>query len=219
VSKFRLTALENQQSRLQFGEHVPLVTGRNVFGGGREGRPQVGATYSQTAVGTMISAVARVEDGGAVLAELKFERSSVAPRPAEAAEADPAAPQGTTTVSVQTSIRLNPGEPLLVGGRQTGGKEASQTWIVLTASVAAGGAKPAVAEPKPAAAAAIDEQFKILSIVNASAPELAAVLSQIFQREPVRIAVDVRTNSLLLRGSPDTLEIMRNVVLRLDIEE
>ena len=217
-SKFRLTALENQRSQLQFGGHVPLVSGRNFAGGGRGGFGQGGATYTQISVGTLISAVARVEESGTVVAELKFERSSVAPRPAEAAEADAdaGAPQSTATVSVQTTVRVKPGEPLLVGGRQTGGKEAGQTWLVLTASVAAA-PKPEVVEPKPAAAAKepIDE-LKIVQLKHAAAAALANVLHDTFAREPIRIAVDERTNSLLLRGTPARLEVVLALIARLD---
>ncbi len=224
LAKFRLTALENQQAMLQFGERVPLVTGRSGgFGGGRGGDfAQGGAVYSQASIGTMITAVARVDGSGDVIADVKFERSSVAPRPADPAEANAAAPQGTNTVSVQTSVRVKPGEPLLVGGRQTGGKDTAQTWIVLTASVAAGPEKKAAAVDSSEVTGIVasvddsDDKIKIMQVVNASAPALAKVLSEIFSQQPVRIAVDARTNSLLVRGPAADLEIMRAVVLHLD---
>jgi type II secretory pathway component GspD/PulD (secretin) len=196
---------------LQFGERVPVVTGRNRGGFGGAGGDS--AIYTQASVGTMITAVARI-DGGDVIADIKFERSSVAGRPAEAADAN-AAPQGTNTVSVQTTVRAKTGEPLLVGGRQTGGKEAGQTWLVLTASVAA--ARPeAVPEPKPAAAKGPVDELKIVQLKHAAAAALANVLHDTFAREPIRIAVDERTNSLLLRGSPERLEAVLALVARLD---
>ena len=134
---------------------------------------------------------------------------------AEGDAANAAAPQGTNTVSIQSTVRAKPGEPLLVGGRQTGGKESGQTWLVLTASVAAT-PQPAVVEPKPAAAKGPVDQLKIVQLKHAAAAALANVLHDTFAREPIRIAVDERTNSLLLRGSPERLEAVLALVARLD---
>ncbi|HZN35601.1 MAG TPA: hypothetical protein VFB80_17350, partial [Pirellulaceae bacterium] len=52
-SRYRLTALENQQSSLQFGELASLISGRQQgFRGAEGGVP----TFNQMSVGTMISA-------------------------------------------------------------------------------------------------------------------------------------------------------------------
>ncbi|HZN35690.1 MAG TPA: secretin N-terminal domain-containing protein, partial [Pirellulaceae bacterium] len=164
--------------------------------------------------GTMISAVSRVEADGSIVSDLKFERSLVTPR-RQPEGGDPAAitPQGTASVNVRTTVRARPGEPVLVGGRQHGsGKDAAQTWLVLTASVAP---RAAGEKPKAAAAAGPEEELKIVQLKNASAPALATVLASVFQRE-FRIAVDERTNSLLLRGSPERLVIAVALIARLD---
>lgn len=208
-ARFRLTALEDQQASVQFGERVPLQSGR-VFRGG--GDAQNSYTYVQ--VGTLVSAVSRVESDGAVVTQLKLERSGVAPqKPGEAADPNAFTPQVTVTLNVQTTVRVKPGEPLVVSGRQLSSvKEAAQTWVVLTASASA-----APAGDKKAAANASDEpQLKIVQLRHAAAPALANVLGGVFAKERVNIAVDERTNSLLLRGSTTALEAMLAVISRLD---
>lgn len=216
-SRFRLTGLENQETSIQFGEHVPIVAGRTIRGGGggpggAGGFPGV-ASFTQVAVGTMVETVSRVESAEAVVISLKLQRSSVTPAPPAAEPADPnTPPQGTMTLNIQATVRAKPGEPLLVTGRQlSSGKETTQTWVVVTASVGAGAA------PEKKAAAVLDgDQLKIVQLKHAAAPALANVLVGVFQREPLRIAVDERTNSLLLRGSPASLEIVLALITRLD---
>jgi hypothetical protein len=227
LARYRLTGLENQQASVQFGELASLATGRTFarggggeFGGARAGAGGFGGqtTFNQISVGTHVTTVSRVESADSIVTDLKIQRSSVVPHPAaEAADPNAFVPQGTVTFNLQATVRAKPGEPLLVSGRQLrSGKEAAQTWVVLTASIAAG----APAEKRAGVGGgADDETLQVLQLVNGSASAMSNVLTGILPRNAVRIAVDERTNSLVLRGPPDQLEIARALTIRLDVEK
>jgi type II secretory pathway component GspD/PulD (secretin) len=167
-------------------------------------------------VGTTINAVARVESAEAIVVDLKVQRSNVTPKPpADPANPDAFTPQGTATLSIETTVRSKPGEPMLVTGRQLqSGKEGTQTWVVLTSQIASA----APAEKKTGAAGEAEERFKVFQLVNGSAPAMANVLSSVLQREGVRIAVDERTNTLVMRGEPLQLDIAQALIQRLDVQ-
>lgn len=220
LARYRLSSLENQQASIQFGELAPIVSARNMTGGGRGGPGGFGGvsnSYTQVSVGTQVATVSRVESADAIVTDLKIQRSSVTPAAQPAADAaDPNAftPQGTVTLNIQTTVRTRPGEPTLLIGRQLkSGKETTQTWVVLTASVAAA----APAEKRTGALQEAEERLKVFQVVNGSAPAMANVLMSVLQREGVRIAVDERTNTLVMRGDPGQLEIARALISRLDV--
>src|SRR5262245_47336050 len=95
LSRYRMSGLENQLLWLNFGERVPVVSARNLrpggargrggdFGGGDFGRGEgaggfVQASYTQVPVGTVLTAISRVESDSTVVTELKIERSGVTP--------------------------------------------------------------------------------------------------------------------------------------------
>ena len=226
--RLKLTALENMQSMVQFGEQAALVSGRSQRGGERAGFGpgglQSAAVYRTADVGTIVQATARVEADGGLVVQLNVERSRVAAAPAEGegAAANPDVPQGTTRVSFQSTVRAKSGEPVIVGGRQyASGKEATQTWIVLTASVAAGGAPgaaPAAAAPanKAAQAAPPGQEIKVFQLKHASAADLAGVLADVFGPHQIRFTADARTNSLLVLGPSERIALAEPLVIRLD---
>lgn len=221
LARFRLTGLENEEASLQFGEMTPIVSGRTIRGGGGPGGGFPGggniANYTQVSVGTHLTTISRVESADAVVTNLKIQRSSVSPP--QAADDPNAPPQGTVTLTIQSTVRTKPGEPLLVTGRQVkGGKEAAQTWVVLTSHVAAApaAAAPAAAANKQTAAPVNDETLKILQLFHASAPAMANILNDVLNREQIIVAVDQRTNALVLRGEPGALEVARALIMRLD---
>jgi len=226
-SRFRLSSLENQKASIQFGEQAPMVTGRNIGGGGRGG-PGGGfpssTSYSTVSVGTLVNTVARVESADAIVVDLKIQQSSLTPqKPADPADPNAFTPQTIVTFNIDTTVRSKPGEPLLLTGRQLqSGKEATQTWVVLTSHIAAAPAQKAAApaEKKTGAVAPeAEETIKVFQLVNGSAPAMANVLTGILPREGVRIAVDERTNTLLMRGDPGNLEVARALISRLDMQK
>ena len=135
----------------------------------------------------------------------------VAPRPCERPGV-PLMRSVTATKAVQarlnTTTRVASGKPTIVCSQQAGvGKDAVHTYIVLTASVPEGG---------KAAAAAIDNKLNFFALTNARASDTSKVLKEALTSLPFTIAADERSNSLIVSGPPDVLEIIRNLVARLD---
>jgi len=156
ASRFRLTCSENQRAMVQFSELMPRATGRTIaargFGGADGAGPRGVTQYTDISLGTMLSASAHVEDNGRIAIDLKVSRSRLVPQKAEGAAADATdfTPSSVATLTVESSLTAKPGEPTLVGGRQTtGGKEATQTWVVLTVSLATDAGAPAGKAARP----------------------------------------------------------------------
>jgi hypothetical protein len=142
LARVQLASLENQQAHVQFGERTSRVIGRTMTGGrgfapGGAPGPQSTPIYNDINLGTVVQVTARVEDDGSVVTQLMVERSGIAGG-ADAAAFDPNSndpPKTIQTLTTQTTVRLKPGEPQVVSGRQVSmGKEANKTWIVVTAN-------------------------------------------------------------------------------------
>jgi type II secretory pathway component GspD/PulD (secretin) len=222
VNRFRLTTAENQRATVQFSELTPRATGRTVAGGfrgdGAAGAgPRSSTNYTDISVGTMLSAVARVEDDGQLAIELKVTRSRLVPQKAEAADAaGEFTPTSIATLTVESSLKAKLGEPTLVGGRQTtGGKDAAQTWVVLTANIS--GAAAGGTSGKPAAGGAAANQIKIYKLKYAVADQLALVLKHALSDAPLSITSDAQTNSLLVRGPTERIVVVETLLQQLDV--
>jgi len=222
VARFRLTALENSKAMMQFGEMVPRATGRTAvpnFGRGGEGGGQrTMAQYSDMQTGTMLQAVARLENDGTVAVELKLTRSRIVPQKAEGG-GEPAGdftPSSVATLTVESSVNAKPGEPLLVGGRHmTTGKDATQTWVVLTANIS--GVAASGTSGKAAAAGAAASEIKIYKLKYAVAEQLAGVLKQALAGAPLSITADPQINALLVRGPTERLAVVETLLQQLDV--
>jgi type II secretory pathway component GspD/PulD (secretin) len=165
--------------------------------------------FSNQNHGTTVQATGRVEQDGTIVLELQAERSRlIANRPAgEEGAAASVAANKTVQIRVNTTTRLASGKPTIVGSQATGvGKDAIHTYIVLTASAAEGGK----------AAAASDAKLNFFTLANARAGDISKVLREALTSMPFTIAADERSNSLIVSGPPDVLEIIRNLVARLD---
>ncbi len=214
AARIGISLLENAPGVVNFSESVPVATGRQDFGGGFGGGGGRGQSTSYTMQnhGTSVQATARVEPDGTIVLELQAERSRlVANRPAgeEAGAANIAATK-TTQARISTTTRLASGKPAIVGSQQTGvGKDVMHTYFVLTATVPEGG---------KAAAATDNTQIKMLTLANARAVELGKTVKEVLTSLPFKLSADERTNSLIVTGPPDVLEIIRNLVARLDVQ-
>lgn len=216
----RLSVLENQSARLQFGETVPRATGRTV-------RPEVGfrggtlASYSDVQVGTLVQAIARSEDDGSIVADLKIERSGLAAsgRNAAVGGADnpEQPPQNVGQLSLATTVRLKAGEPAIVGGRDlASGGETAQTWIVATAQLAGDKAAAGANDRAAAPSAGPVNEVRVFALKHASAADLTGVLVNVFAGQPLRIAAEPRTNSILVVGPAAHLQTAQALLTRLD---
>jgi hypothetical protein len=61
-----------------------------------------------------------------------------------------------------------------------------------------------------------ERELRVFHLKYAEAEETAAVLSRIFGKDDARIAVDRRTNSILVEASPDTLRRIEAILSTLD---
>jgi type II secretory pathway component GspD/PulD (secretin) len=212
LSRFRISALENNPSVVQFGERVPIVTGRVAFPGRGEGaRSFAQESVSQEQIGTMINVTARIDVDESILLELKAEQSRLTPSPAKPAGEDAAAAsvprQGTETITTQTTVRVPPGKTVVAGSKTTKTEQGTvQTWILVSASAEA-------ARPKPADEAAV---LKVFALAHAKAEDLAEVIQRVFRGDDVRIGVDARTNSLIIQGDDENLDVIHALIQRLD---
>jgi hypothetical protein len=138
VLRFHLSALEEQQAFVQTGALTPRITGQSFVGGRGFGGAAGGQSMpiiTDINLGTIAQVVARVEDDGSIVAQINFERSTM-PR---VTQADIAAGHELASVErilCQTTTRLKPGVPTIVGGRQSqGSDEATRAVIVVTATL------------------------------------------------------------------------------------
>jgi type II secretory pathway component GspD/PulD (secretin) len=272
LSRVRLSALENQQAVVQFGEQVPIVTGRTFSGASqgtareltrnfdpaqmlrsldvnknnmlepnelsnrssffiRSAAERAGLDMNEPlpidklttalqqargdargasqevvtlkSVGTLVSVTARVDQDESILMELNVEQS----RPPAAAntEGDGAArsePQ-TATITSQTTLRVPQGKTVVAGSKQT---KTVQTWILVSAQADA--KRPA--EEDNAAL------LKIFTLVHAQPQNVAELIRTIFRGEEVRVGIDDRTNSLVVHGDAEKLDVVYRLIIRLD---
>lgn len=109
VRKVRLTSLENNLAQVQLGEQRPVVSGQSF---GRSGiRTNM---YQQEQFGTIVTMTARIGDDDRIVAELTFEMSRLEVSMETTESADAAVPPAKQTVTLQTTISLPVGEPVLI---------------------------------------------------------------------------------------------------------
>jgi type II secretory pathway component GspD/PulD (secretin) len=204
-ARIRLTTLEQQEAQVHFGERVPVPIGRVFRGGDRAAE----TTYNTENTGTLLQATTRVEQDGSIIAQVTVDQTRLAPsKPTPRDEPAPGIElRRTEQISTRTTVRLTSGKPVIIGSRDasTGG-EGAQTYLVLTATLP---------EPK-AAAAAPAVQLKVVPLTNARASEVARIVTEALPREPFKVGVDERTNSLLVTGEAAALETVLALVALLD---
>jgi len=131
ANRLRLTTLEEQPAFVQFGALMARVIGRTNTG------LTVMPIYNDINVGAIVQVTARVAEDGSIVAQLFVEQSF--PAGGEEGPFDPQAnlpPKAIERQFAQSTIRLRPGEPQIVGGRQAAvGQDSSQTWIVVTGQI------------------------------------------------------------------------------------
>jgi len=219
LTRIRLTTLDQQVAMVHFGERVPRVTSRTRTGAraGREDGPGFPAGAFSSAftlenVGALVNAVPRVDVDGAVLVELQIEKSRVAAAAAAPSDSGPTGdfvPPRVVTISTNSTVRIPPGQATIVGGAQSAGADgASRVIIVVQARVSA---------PPPQVAAA-ERSLKVFSLAHASAPEVADVLRGVFGDGRMRIAIDQRTNALIVQAGNEELSAVEALVQRLDVD-
>jgi type II secretory pathway component HofQ len=217
VTRLRLVAVENDRASVQTGERAPVVVGRVARGGGGPFGEGGQNMTTMVNVGATVEAIPRVLDDGSIAVNLTVEKSWLEPAPAaaDAADSPPAlspqssSAQRTGTLNSKTTVRVQPGEPTLVLSlASSSGTDKSQTWIVLTASAAG--------PPAKAAAAAAPESLKVFRLRFTQAVDAAKIVSAVFDKGPLKVVPDVRTNSLLISGPAEQQAIVEALLRQID---
>jgi type II secretory pathway component GspD/PulD (secretin) len=225
--RIKLSVVENTPGMVQFGETVGVATGRQNVGGfgdrGGFGGDRGGTTvFSRQSLGVVVTVTARAENDATVVAEVSAERSRLAPR--KAADADDAAaasePQKILTTTSRTTIRAASGEPVILGGQQTSGDQAAQTYIVLTATApepkAAAAAAPAGLQERPRASVGPAGVIKVFALSNSRAADVVRAIGPILEGQPIALTSDERTNSIIVQGRQKELETAAALIQQLD---
>ncbi len=144
INRLQLTTLEEQPAYVQFGALTSRVTGRATTG------LTVVPIYNSINLGTIAQVTGRVVDDGSIVAQVMVERSGLAGGNEEPFDPNVLTPpKDVDRLTTNSTVRLKPGEPLLIGGRQaTLGRDSFKTWIVLTGHV--GSEIPSRKQPPPA---------------------------------------------------------------------
>lgn len=218
LTRLRFAAIEQESAKFQFGETLPTVSSRTssrdrgTTGGFPGGGSPFGdrfsgqsVSFSRTQVGTNIGAVARVVDGG-ILAQLEIEQTRQDP---QSAGDDPAPPK-SATLSFKSGIRIPAGETVMLAGLQErAANDTRRTVVLVSASLPDGAAK----------GARVDGELKIFALKQIRADGLRDVLMQLFPDTPLTLAADERSNTLVVRGTHEQLEVIEALALRLDQEK
>jgi hypothetical protein len=218
ISRMRFSTLEEQEVQFQFGETTSVVTGRTFgFGGSRGGPagqpggggPQSVASYQQEQTGTMVRTTARVVDAG-VVAEFSLEQSRF-DRSRPAAEDPPMTPPEKAVTHVKTTVLIPRNESVLLGGfERTGNGVAHRTVVLVTANVTG----------PPVAAAAIrngkPRELRVFALKHADCGAMQSLLGELLAQRELTVAVDPRTNTVLVQADSDTMSVVEAILLRLD---
>jgi len=121
--RLRLTTLENVPAFVQASERAPRIVGRTNTG------LTVTPIYNDVNVGTIVQATSRLDEDGSALVQLYIQRSGILKN--SDISADPLDPKGIALMTTQTTIRIQPGKPLLISTGPSTMMGGSQTWIVL----------------------------------------------------------------------------------------
>src|SRR5207244_3167201 len=114
INRLQLTSLEEQPAYVQFGALTARAIGRATTG------LTVVPIYNDINLGTIAQVTGRVMDDGSIVAQVMVERSALSgggEGPFDPNDLTP--PKGVDRLTTNSTLRLKPGEPLLIAGRQT----------------------------------------------------------------------------------------------------
>jgi type II secretory pathway component GspD/PulD (secretin) len=219
-TRAHLTTLDGSKAMIQIGEQTAVATGQQFTGRrGEGGGPAFNTSYSMQQTGTMFQVRPRVEADGSVVLEFSAEKSRIVQVPQTATEEGQEQafqPPKTTTMTSQTTLRIPPGQTVLVGGLQAAGDGESGQVVLLVSATAT--AMPEGASAAQAAPADL-RQLSVYHLQAANAASAAEILGRVFEEQEVRVAVDERTNSILVHGSADVQHVVAALLERLDRTE
>jgi hypothetical protein len=150
LSQIRLSALENQPASGHWGERVAVPAGRTMSSAQlqayqQSGRPLPGGltaggiNFSRENMGTLVTAMCRVDDGGLIVIDLNVEQSRMVADTEvklDASDPDASALLKPATRIVKTTISVADGQTVVLGGMLAkSGKQLRQELVLVTARI------------------------------------------------------------------------------------
>lgn len=136
ITRLKFATLEEVESQLQFGATEFIVTGRNLgpAGGRNPGFPAGVPSYSQEQTGTLLRTTVRVREHD-VLATVSFEQTYFEHAKVTEGEAGFTPPPPKSVSTLQTTVAIPAGPPVLVGVFDSTARSAGQRTIFLVSAV------------------------------------------------------------------------------------
>jgi type II secretory pathway component GspD/PulD (secretin) len=215
MDHIRLTTLENEKATVQSGTTTPIATARSF--GGRGGPPQT--SYQQENFGTMLSVTAAAE-GRTVAVNLQIEKSQLKQHDAPSQNEGDFVPAGSETLTLQTNLHILSGRTVLAGSLGSKGDGTSSERIVLVSARLV--EAPTGEHPMDATNGKDSRQIRVFMLQRASAKDAARVIKDVLdvKRDQIRIAVDPRTNSLIVSARQKAvLDVIEAILMKVDEAE
>ena len=105
-----IVTLDNEEAEIRVGQEVPFVTGQFTNTGANQGSVNPFQTIQREEVGTSLKITPQINEGSGVKLEIEQETSSLG------ATVEGAADLVTNTRNITTSVFVNNGEILVLGG-------------------------------------------------------------------------------------------------------
>jgi general secretion pathway protein D len=110
VSTPQIVTLDNEEAEIRVGQEVPFVTGQFTNTGANQGSVNPFQTIQRQQVGTNLKITPQINEGSGVKLDIEQETSSLAASVAGAADLV------TNTRTITTSVFVNDGDVLILGG-------------------------------------------------------------------------------------------------------
>lgn len=130
ADRIRMTTIENQKTLVQVGQMRARVTGATRSAGG-----QTVKSYQNVNVGTLLSAIARIDGDAGIVMDLQFEKSELVAREPDAEDQDGVVSQYVVTSHQQTTIRVRDGEAMLVSGAESVPDNSDNTLLIVAVQI------------------------------------------------------------------------------------
>jgi general secretion pathway protein D len=110
ISTPNIVTLDNEEAEIRVGQEVPFLTGQFTNTGANQGSVNPFQTIQRQEVGTSLKITPQINEGSGVKLEIEQETSSLGARVAGASDLI------TNTRTITTSVFVNDGEILVLGG-------------------------------------------------------------------------------------------------------
>jgi general secretion pathway protein D len=110
ISTPQIVTLDNEEAEIRVGQEVPFVTGQFTNTGANQGSVNPFQTIQREEVGTRLKITPQINEGSGVKLDIEQETSSLAATPQGAADLV------TNSRTITTSVFVNDGDVLVLGG-------------------------------------------------------------------------------------------------------